>query len=94
MLAAYHGHAQLVELLLAHGADPNTLNDRSQSPLAGAVFKSESAVIEALLAGGADPDWGSPSAMQATDQFRMEQWRAKFEMAPGRGKMNAMSNGH
>jgi hypothetical protein len=46
MLAAYHGHADLVKLLLQHGADPNRLNDRGQSPLAGAVFKKEDGVIE------------------------------------------------
>lgn len=47
MLAAYHGHAPLVRLLIQHGADPNALNDRGQSPLAGAVFKGEADVIEA-----------------------------------------------
>lgn len=46
MLASYHGHAELVKLLIEHGADPNRLNDRGQSPLAGAVFKNEEAVIE------------------------------------------------
>jgi ankyrin repeat protein len=46
MLAAYHGHALLVKLLIQHGADPNRLNDRQQSPLAGAVFKGEPEVIE------------------------------------------------
>lgn len=46
MLAAYHGHAPLVKLLLSYGASPNQLNDRGQSPLAGAVFKKEDAVIE------------------------------------------------
>jgi ankyrin repeat protein len=46
MLAAYHGHAPLVKLLIQHGADPNCLNDRRQSPLAGAVFKGEAEVIE------------------------------------------------
>ena len=46
MLAAYHGHAPLVKLLIQHGADPNKINDRGQSPLAGAVFKAEAAVIE------------------------------------------------
>ena len=46
MLAAYYGHADLVKLLIQHGADPNRLNDRKQSPLAGAVFKKEDAVIE------------------------------------------------
>jgi ankyrin repeat protein len=46
MLASYHGHAPLVRLLLQHRADPNTLNDRGQSPLAGAVFKGEKEVVE------------------------------------------------
>jgi ankyrin repeat protein len=46
MLASYHGHAPLVKLLIQRGADPNTLNDRGQSPLAGAVFKGEGEVIE------------------------------------------------
>lgn len=46
MLAAYHGHVELVKLLIQHGGDPNRLNDRGQSPLAGAVFKKEDAVIE------------------------------------------------
>lgn len=46
MLAAYHGHADLVKLLIQHGADPNRVNDRGQSPLAGAVFKKEDEVIE------------------------------------------------
>ena len=50
MLAAYHGHAELVRLMLQHGADPDRLNDRGQSPLAGAVFKKEDAVIEVSLA--------------------------------------------
>ncbi len=46
MLAAYYGHADLVRLLIRHGAEPNRLNDRGQSPLAGAVFKAEDAVVE------------------------------------------------
>lgn len=49
MLAAYHGHAKLVKLLLENGGDPNRVNDRGQSPLAGAVFKGEDAVVEVYL---------------------------------------------
>jgi ankyrin repeat protein len=51
MLAAYHGHAPLVKLLLDHGADPNLLNDHKQSPLAGAVFKGEDEVVEVSVRG-------------------------------------------
>ncbi|KAJ0161661.1 putative ankyrin repeat protein [Colletotrichum tanaceti] len=87
MLAAYHGHAELVKLLIQHGADPNRLNDSGQSPLAGAVFKKEDAVIEVLLEGGADPDYGNPSALQCVVMFKQEaEWQTKFESAPGRGK--------
>jgi len=89
MLAAYHGHAELVKLLIQHGADPNSLNDRGQSPLAGAVFKAEPEVVEvspipefrkqllmdeqALLEGGADPEHGTPSAMTAVTLFKQEE---------------------
>src|SRR2546429_8843257 len=44
MLAAYHGHAELVRALLARGADANQANDGGQTPLAGAVFKGDQAV--------------------------------------------------
>lgn len=40
MLAAYHGHPGTVAALLERGADPDRLNDRGQSPLAGATFKT------------------------------------------------------
>lgn len=68
MLAAYHGHADLVRELGRRGADVNRLNDRGQSPLAGALFKKEPAVVAALLDHGADPDAGEPSA-RATAQI-------------------------
>ncbi|KAK7696828.1 hypothetical protein SLS64_014159 [Diaporthe eres] len=87
MLAAYHGHADLVKFLVQHGADPNRLNDRQQSPLAGAVFKKEDDVIEALVEGGADPEYGAPSALECISIFKQEdRWRARFESAHGRGK--------
>ncbi len=69
MLAAYHGHAGTVSMLAAHGADVNRLNDRGQSPLAGAVFKGEGEVVTALLEAGADPEAGSPSARETARMF-------------------------
>ena len=48
MLAAYHGHADTVRLILQHGGDANSANDRGQTPLAGAVFKG-------YTGGGAGP---------------------------------------
>lgn len=87
MLAAYHGHSEVVKLLMDHGADPNRLNDRHQSPIAGAVWKKEDAVVEVLLEGGADPEYGAPSAMECITMFQMEnKWKQKFDLAKGRGK--------
>ncbi|KAK5090490.1 hypothetical protein LTR05_000662 [Lithohypha guttulata] len=78
MLAAYHGHANLVRLLLQHHADANRLNDRGQSPLAGVVFKNERECVEALLEGGADPRIGEPSALEACKVFKQEEFEAMF----------------
>ncbi|GHI09217.1 hypothetical protein AQI88_13235 [Streptomyces cellostaticus] len=69
MLAAYHGHADAVRVLLARGAEANRINDRGQTPLAGAVFKGEKEVIRALLEGGADPAAGTPSAVDTARMF-------------------------
>ena len=80
MLSSYHGHSPLVTLLLSHGADPNTLNERHQSPLAGAIFKGEDEVVRILLEGGADPDVGSPSAQEAVRIFGAgDKWDEWFE---------------
>ena len=69
MLAAYHGHADTVQMLIVHDADVDRLNDRGQSPLAGAVFKGEQAVIDRLVEAGADPDKGGPTARETAQMF-------------------------
>ena len=69
MLAAYHGHQDAVQVLLAREADPDRANDKGQTPLAGAVFKGETEILRALLAAGADPDAGTPSARAAAAMF-------------------------
>jgi uncharacterized protein len=69
MLAAYHGHAGTVAMLAGRGADVDRVNDRGQSPLAGAVFKDEPAVVRALLDAGADPDTGSPTPRETAAWF-------------------------
>jgi ankyrin repeat protein len=69
MLAAYHGHASLVAGLATRGADVNALNDRGQTPLAGAVFKGSADVIRALVAARASPDLGTPSARESAVFF-------------------------
>lgn len=72
MLAAYHGHAELVAGLLERGADHGIVNDRGQSVLAGAIFKKEMAVVEALLDAGADLDLGTPSPRQTAQMFGVD----------------------
>jgi ankyrin repeat protein len=69
MLAAYHGHSDAVRALLARGAEADRVNDRGQTPLAGAAFKGETDVIKALLEGGADPSAGTPSAVDTARMF-------------------------
>jgi uncharacterized protein len=69
MLAAYHGHPATVSMLARRGAEVNRLNDRGQSPLAGAVFKGEDEVVAALLAAGADPESGTPTARETASMF-------------------------
>ena len=58
--------------LIGRGADVDALNDRGQSPLAGAVFKAEPEVVAALLEHGADPDAGTPSARATAQMFGQE----------------------
>lgn len=72
MLAAYHGHAETVRMLLRHGADPDRLNGRGQSPVAGALFKGEAEVVTALVSAGADLALGSPSARETARMFDAE----------------------
>lgn len=69
MLAAYNGHAELVEGLIERDADVNALNDRGQAPVAGAVFKGYDDVVGRLIEAGADLDAGTPSARDTASMF-------------------------
>lgn len=70
MLAAYHGHADLVSGILESGADVNALNGRGQSPLSGAVFKDHREVVRVLVARGADTRIGRPDSVQTAGMFK------------------------
>lgn len=90
MLSTYHGHAALSRLLLSHGADPNRLNDRGQSPLTGAVFKNEKEIVEILLEAGADVDLGQPSAAEAVELFnKTDEFGAVFEKQREKSKKDS-----
>jgi ankyrin repeat protein len=70
MLAAYNGRAGTVRLLAERGADVNRVNDRGQTPLAGAVFKADTEVVRALRGAGADPLAGTPNAIETARMFQ------------------------
>jgi len=69
MLASYAGHTSLAHALLTRNADPNRLNDRGQSIVAGAVFKAHIETVRDLVAAGADPRLGKPSAIETAHMF-------------------------
>ena len=69
--------------------DPNQLNGRGQSIVAGAVFKGYDEVVKLLIEYGADPLAGQPNAEECAQMFN--KWEGEsgfkelFEQAPGRG---------
>jgi ankyrin repeat protein len=54
MMAARRGHTEVVELLLASGADLRPANTRGATPLHEAVEGDSPAIVRALLDKGAD----------------------------------------
>ncbi|MGZ5399476.1 MAG: ankyrin repeat domain-containing protein [Nocardioides sp.] len=69
ILAAYHVHTEVVQVLLDRGADHGRVNDRGQTALAAAVFRQDPGLVAALLAAGADPDLGPRSAVEIATFF-------------------------
>ena len=75
--AACRGDQRSIILLLAHGADPNTVDAQMSGPISNAADRSHTACVRLLLEAGGDPDpirkgvqKGSPlncAARNATD---------------------------
>lgn len=63
MLAAYHGHADTVTLLISHGAAVDQRNNRQQTPLGGVAFKGDAEIARLLLEAGADVDADNGNGM-------------------------------
>lgn len=55
ILAAENGYLQIVQLLLAHGADIHAKNIRGETPLSAAAREKHPAVVDFLLEKGASP---------------------------------------
>jgi ankyrin repeat protein len=53
MLATLHGQTRAVDVLLAHGADPNAADARGITPLQAAVGGNYPDIVAALQRGGA-----------------------------------------
>lgn len=64
-LAAWKGSAELVELLLAHGADVAAVEPDGGDALGGAVAAGSLPCLERLLAAGADPNRRSARGLTA-----------------------------
>jgi ankyrin repeat protein len=80
--ASFHGHWQLCQFLIEHGADVNhPLPDTGQTPLHSALCKAENPaynlVLKVLLANGADPNRATKVGVE-TDSF-MRDCRTKGE---------------
>ena len=55
-IAAEHGSAAAIQILLAHGANLNARNDCDYTPIMVAANAHHTEAVAALLAGGADPN--------------------------------------
>lgn len=54
--ASHLARLEVVEVLLAQGADPNSVTGRGNTPLHAAAYRGTPTVTQALLEAGSDPD--------------------------------------
>ncbi|DAZ95637.1 TPA: hypothetical protein N0F65_002266 [Lagenidium giganteum] len=64
-LASRAGYADVVMLLIEHGADPNVIDHLHLTPLLGAISNGHEEVVRMLLGAGADVNYRSPAGVSA-----------------------------
>jgi len=82
MAAAFDGHRDVVQALLAKGADVNAKNSSGVTALMGAAFKAHRDVVQALLAKGADINAQADNGVTALTLARDAKIRALLVKAP------------
>jgi ankyrin repeat protein len=96
ILAAYHGHGDAVDLLLASGADPCAKDRRGNTALMGAIFRGELAIARRLIDADCQPDQrnnaGQTAAMYAALFGRTEFLKALTDKGASLDARDAMGN--
>ncbi|WP_237203582.1 ankyrin repeat domain-containing protein [Rothia endophytica] len=78
ILAAYHQHTDLVQILINEGADLDRLNDRGQTALVCAVFRNNLPIARMLLDAGADETLGTQTPAQVAQFFELDDMQKLF----------------
>lgn len=96
ILAAYHGHAEAVDLLMKAGADACAADLRGNTALMGALFKGEMRIAARLLDAPCNPDQrnaaGQTAAMMAALFGRAELLRQLKERGADLQAVDAAGN--
>ncbi len=70
LTAAFEGHVEMVELLIAHGANIEAEDNWKDTPINVAAWNGQLAVVETLIALGANPDAQNTSGNNALDHAK------------------------
>lgn len=71
--AADYGQCEVIELLLAKGANVNALDKHGITPLLNAIFEGHTKAVKVLIAKGADKTVKAPSGESALESAEKEE---------------------